>query len=157
MMKILLTGAAVVSMDPTVGAFDRGDVLIEDGVIVTIPKLAGVPSPSMSTERRAARDEPRFPGPDDVTPQSGRSLEGGGPPQHRTSPGPRRFRLMPASTESPSLHGRRNCRASAPYWGVALGTRFSRNEQRHPVVTRQVNGEAVQIIDDGNVVTAEHI
>jgi hypothetical protein len=40
---------------------------------------------------------------------------------------------------------------------VALGTRFSLNKQRHPVVRRQVNGEAVQIIDDGNVVTAEHI
>ncbi|MER5523412.1 amidohydrolase family protein [Streptomyces sp. NPDC002677] len=37
-MKTLLTGGTVVSMDPVVGDLDRGDVLIEDGVIV---KVAG--------------------------------------------------------------------------------------------------------------------
>ncbi|MFD3581698.1 amidohydrolase family protein [Streptomyces sp. NPDC058683] len=37
-MKTLLTGGTVVSMDPAVGDLDRGDVLIEDGVIV---KVAG--------------------------------------------------------------------------------------------------------------------
>ncbi|MFD7409512.1 hypothetical protein ACFV7R_44465, partial [Streptomyces sp. NPDC059866] len=35
-MKTLLTGGTVVSMDPAVGDLDRGDVLIEDGVIVEV-------------------------------------------------------------------------------------------------------------------------
>ncbi|MGW3286619.1 amidohydrolase family protein [Streptomyces sp. NPDC001002] len=34
--KTLLTGGTVVSMDPAVGDLDRGDVLIEDGVIVEV-------------------------------------------------------------------------------------------------------------------------
>ncbi|MGW2483894.1 amidohydrolase family protein [Streptomyces sp. NPDC001571] len=38
MTKILLSGGTVVSMDPAVGDLDRGDVLIEDGVIT---KVAG--------------------------------------------------------------------------------------------------------------------
>jgi 5-methylthioadenosine/S-adenosylhomocysteine deaminase len=35
-MKTLLTGGTVVSMDPAVGDLGRGDVLIEDGVIVEV-------------------------------------------------------------------------------------------------------------------------
>src|SRR5437016_6963934 len=35
-MKTLLTGGTVVSMDPAVGDLDRGDVLVEDGVIVEV-------------------------------------------------------------------------------------------------------------------------
>ncbi|MFC8519706.1 amidohydrolase family protein [Streptomyces sp. NPDC057257] len=35
-MKTLLTGGTVVSMDPAVGDLDRGDVLIEDGVITAV-------------------------------------------------------------------------------------------------------------------------
>ena len=38
-----------------------------------------------------------------------------------------------------------------------LRARFGRNKQGHPVVRWQVNGEAVQIIDDGKVIAAEHI
>jgi predicted amidohydrolase len=34
--KTLLTGGSVVSMDPAVGDLVRGDVLIEDGVIVEV-------------------------------------------------------------------------------------------------------------------------
>jgi 5-methylthioadenosine/S-adenosylhomocysteine deaminase len=35
-MMTLLTGGTVVSMDPVIGDLDRGDVLIEDGVIVAV-------------------------------------------------------------------------------------------------------------------------
>jgi cytosine/adenosine deaminase-related metal-dependent hydrolase len=35
-MKILLSGGTVVSMDPAVADLDRGDVLIQDGVIVEV-------------------------------------------------------------------------------------------------------------------------
>lgn len=35
-MKILLSGGTVISMDPAVGDLDRGDVLIQDGVIVEV-------------------------------------------------------------------------------------------------------------------------
>jgi cytosine/adenosine deaminase-related metal-dependent hydrolase len=42
-MKILLTGGTVVSMDPAVGDLDRGDVLIEDGVIVEVAERVDAP------------------------------------------------------------------------------------------------------------------
>ena len=42
-MKILLTGGTVVSMDPAVGDLDRGDVLIEDGVIVEVAERIDAP------------------------------------------------------------------------------------------------------------------
>ncbi|KUN00196.1 hydrolase [Streptomyces yokosukanensis] len=42
-MKTLLTGGTVVSMDPAVGDLDRGDVLIEDGVIVEVAERIDVP------------------------------------------------------------------------------------------------------------------
>ncbi|GGM62225.1 amidohydrolase family protein [Dactylosporangium sucinum] len=42
-MRTLLTGGTVVSMDPAVGDLDRGDVLIEDGVIVEIAERIDVP------------------------------------------------------------------------------------------------------------------
>lgn len=35
-MKTLITGGIVVSMDPAIGDLDRGDVLIEDGVITAV-------------------------------------------------------------------------------------------------------------------------
>ncbi|MCZ0991527.1 amidohydrolase family protein [Streptomyces diastatochromogenes] len=42
-MKTLLTGGTVVSMDPAVGDLDRGDVLIEDGVIVEVAERIDAP------------------------------------------------------------------------------------------------------------------
>ena len=42
-MKTLLTGGAVVSMDPAVGDLDRGDVLIEDGVITEVAERIDAP------------------------------------------------------------------------------------------------------------------
>ncbi|MGW1271562.1 amidohydrolase family protein [Streptomyces sp. NPDC002491] len=42
-MKTLLTGGAVVSMDPSVGDLARGDVLIEDGVIVEVAERINAP------------------------------------------------------------------------------------------------------------------
>ncbi|WP_046730762.1 amidohydrolase family protein [Streptomyces humi] len=42
-MKTLLTGGAVVSMDPAVGDLARGDVLIEDGVIVEVAAQIDAP------------------------------------------------------------------------------------------------------------------
>ncbi|MFJ7073679.1 amidohydrolase family protein [Streptomyces sp. NPDC098781] len=42
-MKTLLTGGTVVSMDPVVGDLDRGDVLIEDGVIVEVAERVHAP------------------------------------------------------------------------------------------------------------------
>jgi cytosine/adenosine deaminase-related metal-dependent hydrolase len=42
-MKTLLTGGTVVSMDPDIGDFDRGDVLIEDGVIVEVAERVDAP------------------------------------------------------------------------------------------------------------------
>lgn len=42
-MKILISGGIVVSLDPAVGDFDRGDVLIEDGVIVEVAERLDVP------------------------------------------------------------------------------------------------------------------
>nr|WSY51376.1 amidohydrolase family protein [Streptomyces sp. NBC_00886] len=42
-MKTLLTGGTVVSMDPAVGDLDRGDVLIEDGVIVEVAERVDAP------------------------------------------------------------------------------------------------------------------
>jgi hypothetical protein len=41
--------------------------------------------------------------------------------------------------------------------GRLLRARFGCNKQGHPVVRWQVNGEAVQIIDDGKMIAAEHI
>ncbi|MCX4911329.1 amidohydrolase family protein [Streptomyces sp. NBC_00878] len=41
--KTLLTGGIVVSMDPAVGDFERGDVLIEDGVIVEVAERVDAP------------------------------------------------------------------------------------------------------------------
>ncbi|ORA38271.1 amidohydrolase family protein [Mycobacterium aquaticum] len=42
-MKTLLTGGTVVSMDPDVGDLDRGDVLIDDGVIVDVAARIDAP------------------------------------------------------------------------------------------------------------------
>ncbi|MEV7955228.1 amidohydrolase family protein [Streptomyces sp. NPDC088141] len=42
-MKILLSGGTVVSMDPAVGDLDRGDVLIEDGLIVAVAERIDAP------------------------------------------------------------------------------------------------------------------
>ncbi|MEV6112600.1 amidohydrolase family protein [Streptomyces sp. NPDC052109] len=42
-MRTLLTGGTVVSMDRTVGDLDRGDVLIEDGVIVGVAERIDAP------------------------------------------------------------------------------------------------------------------
>ncbi|MER7179880.1 amidohydrolase family protein [Streptomyces hyaluromycini] len=42
-MRILLTGGTVVSMDPAVGDLERGDVLIEDGVIVEVAEAIDAP------------------------------------------------------------------------------------------------------------------
>ncbi|MEU1159384.1 amidohydrolase family protein [Streptomyces sp. NPDC005921] len=42
-MKTLLTGGAVVSMDPAAGDLDHGDVLIEDGVIVEVAARIDAP------------------------------------------------------------------------------------------------------------------
>ncbi|MBO3678737.1 amidohydrolase family protein [Streptomyces sp. NEAU-YJ-81] len=42
-MRILLTGGTVVSMDPAVGDLERGDVLIEDGVIVEVAEAIEAP------------------------------------------------------------------------------------------------------------------
>ncbi|MBZ3900149.1 amidohydrolase family protein [Streptomyces griseiscabiei] len=42
-MKTLLTGGTVVTMDPAVGDLARGDVLIEDGVIVEVAEHLAVP------------------------------------------------------------------------------------------------------------------
>ncbi|MEV0170367.1 hypothetical protein AB0I00_04440 [Streptomyces sp. NPDC050803] len=42
-MKTLLTGGTVVSMDPAVGDLDRGDVLIEDGVILDVARRIDAP------------------------------------------------------------------------------------------------------------------
>ncbi|WP_405990514.1 amidohydrolase family protein [Streptomyces sp. NBC_00986] len=41
--KTLLTGGTVVSMDPAVGDLERGDVLIEDGVIVEVAERIDAP------------------------------------------------------------------------------------------------------------------
>ena len=35
-MRTLITGGTVVSLDPAVGELERGDVLVEDGVIVAV-------------------------------------------------------------------------------------------------------------------------
>ncbi|MFG2631276.1 amidohydrolase family protein [Streptomyces sp. NPDC048473] len=43
MKKILLSGGTVVSMDPAVGDYDRGDVLIEDGVITEVARHIDAP------------------------------------------------------------------------------------------------------------------
>jgi cytosine/adenosine deaminase-related metal-dependent hydrolase len=42
-MRTLLTGGAVISLDPLVGDLDRGDVLIEDGVIVELAERIDAP------------------------------------------------------------------------------------------------------------------
>ncbi|MEU9341615.1 amidohydrolase family protein [Streptomyces sp. NPDC048278] len=42
-MRILLTGGTVVSMDPAVGDLERGDVLIEDGVIAAVAESVDAP------------------------------------------------------------------------------------------------------------------
>lgn len=42
-MKTLLSGGTVVSMDPVVGDLDRGDVLIEDGLIVEVAERIDAP------------------------------------------------------------------------------------------------------------------
>ncbi|GAS88773.1 amidohydrolase family protein [Mycolicibacterium brisbanense] len=42
-MKTLLTGGTVISMDPAVGDFGRGDVLIDDGVIVDVAARIDAP------------------------------------------------------------------------------------------------------------------
>jgi 5-methylthioadenosine/S-adenosylhomocysteine deaminase len=42
-MRTLLSGGTVVSMDPVVGDLDRGDVLIEDGVIVEVAERVDAP------------------------------------------------------------------------------------------------------------------
>ncbi|MFI6375660.1 amidohydrolase family protein [Streptomyces sp. NPDC050546] len=42
-MKTLLTGGTVVSMDPAVGDLTRGDVLVEDGVIVEVAERVEAP------------------------------------------------------------------------------------------------------------------
>lgn len=42
-MKTLVTGGTVVSMDPAVGDLDRGDVLLEDGVIVEVAERIDAP------------------------------------------------------------------------------------------------------------------
>jgi 5-methylthioadenosine/S-adenosylhomocysteine deaminase len=42
-MRTLLSGGTVVSMDPAVGDLDRGDVLIEDGVIVEVAERIDAP------------------------------------------------------------------------------------------------------------------
>jgi 5-methylthioadenosine/S-adenosylhomocysteine deaminase len=43
MKKTLLKGGTVVSLDPAVGDFDRGDVLIEDGVIAEVAERIDAP------------------------------------------------------------------------------------------------------------------
>ncbi|QIY68120.1 amidohydrolase family protein [Streptomyces sp. RLB1-33] len=52
-MRILLTGGTVVSMDPAVGDLERGDVLIEDGVIVEVAEAIEAPDAEVidATER----------------------------------------------------------------------------------------------------------
>ena len=47
-MKTLLKGGTVVSMDPTVGDFDGGDVLIDDGVIVEVAERIDAPDAEVS-------------------------------------------------------------------------------------------------------------
>ena len=42
-MRTLLTGGTVVSLDPAVGDLDRGDVLVEDGVIVEVAERIDMP------------------------------------------------------------------------------------------------------------------
>ena len=42
-MRTLLTGGTVVSLDPAVGDLDRGDVLIEDGVIAAVAERIDAP------------------------------------------------------------------------------------------------------------------
>jgi len=42
-MRTLLTGGTVVSMDPAVGDLDRGDVLLDDGVIVEVAERIDAP------------------------------------------------------------------------------------------------------------------
>ncbi|MHA6765700.1 amidohydrolase family protein [Streptacidiphilus sp. PAMC 29251] len=42
-MKTLLSGGTVVSMDPAVGDLDRGDVLVQDGVIVEVAERIHAP------------------------------------------------------------------------------------------------------------------
>jgi 5-methylthioadenosine/S-adenosylhomocysteine deaminase len=42
-MKTLLSGGTVVSMDPAVGDLDRGDVLIQDGVIIEVAERIHAP------------------------------------------------------------------------------------------------------------------
>lgn len=42
-MRLLLTCGAVISLDPLVGDLDRGDVLIEDGVIVELAERIDAP------------------------------------------------------------------------------------------------------------------
>jgi cytosine/adenosine deaminase-related metal-dependent hydrolase len=46
-MRTLITGGTVVSMDAAVGDFDRGDVLIEDGVIVEVAERIDAPDAAM--------------------------------------------------------------------------------------------------------------
>ena len=52
-MRILITGGAVVSMDPAVGDLDRGDVLLDDGVIVEVAERIDAPDAEVidATER----------------------------------------------------------------------------------------------------------
>ncbi|MFD4856311.1 hypothetical protein [Streptomyces atratus] len=56
-MRTLLTGGTVVSMAPAVGDLDRGDVLLEDGVIVEVAERIDVPDAEVI---EAGRPFPRF-------------------------------------------------------------------------------------------------
>lgn len=58
MKKILLSGGTVVSMDPAVGDLDRGDVLIQDGVITEVAARIDAPD----AEVIDARDRIVMPG-----------------------------------------------------------------------------------------------
>ncbi|MGW1653756.1 hypothetical protein [Streptomyces atratus] len=56
-MRTLLTGGTVVSTAPAVGDLDRGDVLLEDGVIVEVAERIDVPDAEVI---EAGRPFPRF-------------------------------------------------------------------------------------------------
>ncbi|MEV7283115.1 amidohydrolase family protein [Streptomyces sp. NPDC093252] len=61
-MKTLLTGGTVLSMDPAVGDLARGDVLIEDGVIVQVAAQIDAAGAGAGTEVIDATDRIVMPG-----------------------------------------------------------------------------------------------
>ena len=46
-MRTLISGGIVISMDPSIGDFALGDVLLEDGVIVEVAERIDAPDASM--------------------------------------------------------------------------------------------------------------